>query len=1081
MATPTPGTVSVAANAVSISGGRSAIPGNPYVFGVISRIANVDRMVSFSIAFGGGSAYDRFSQGNVVLSGTNVTIGFRCDNGNVSRALQQTSYTLLVDGQEHATANVAVGATTGSFNLVLGPISEGWHVFDIIVGPNETCRPWGFYVKKSASPPPQPWMPVTTGTYEIAFQRDKTGLAYTQFQLAKVPSVVKPTHVPFDPRLLSDRQPFTALLNTTGMIAYQLVPSKFGDRHYPAVDENGVMMTYSYQDYFYEEYLTKRPKMRLLDGPRGEGTIKFATHLQISLRPGSRKIYFSDGWRVGVISEDGSVRTLAGWRHKNPAPHWQNPGVGGLSNTVWGVNTEPQMDLVGDWSSVPPERHGFYEPWGIAWDEDTLGIDTNAAPVGEDPPEQPHDTGPVLFVSDTHNNRIVKMQFLPNARTAAVCTEFITGLGDPWAIVWRAGKLYVTERKNHRISVWDSTTGAFIKHIVSNPVAMSGVSESRFTFATNNPATGTPYTLAQRQAAPVVGPEGLYALGDWLYYGSSAMRCIKRVNLITEVVEFYLQLDAATAQSTLGLSAAQTFFFPYPDDNSHFVNFSVSDGTFGPVGTVAMSTWSNKQYGTPVLMLPNNQIWDYVSGTTAAGQGLGGLTYGSATAIGKGILVFSGSEEGLMVLAQRGPMDPVLASPYGSGGPIGTGGKEWKIAGYHLSHGQNGYGHFGLPIPWGTSTAMDTYLRANLHTRVPGWRKSMVKNVWAPLPMSSVSNEAPGRLAFSGAALQDTPTAAVLWMGPGGGHNDNSDNSVKSLDLLAETPTWLTRNVATPTAQRVMNASYYADGKPCARHTYSSIHFSMRWNRLLTMGVFASYGSGNFYSPKVDAFNPATNTWEAAGSFPDASAGYSCMDEHGDVWALANVSGVIARGLVKWDRNSRTQGTVTDFGTSAGGPISYDHKREQLFSLSWGNGEDKFGTEIRAFVYRNLYNPLSPDAPTVPTREAVTLTSIGGALEQFALDKTEYGGMDYDRVNDAFYFYDGRNVDGINRRGRVYVIKPGNGTTWEISMASVTGVPPHVLGAGVNSRFRYVAALNGFVAYLSGSEPVWFLPTSDLT
>jgi hypothetical protein len=1078
---------SVAASGNFVSGSAPAPPPAPAPGGVeITPVPVLDptRVIMFGTAYQVTGSYDRFQHMNgAVLTGSSATISFRGWNfsgGTNPRNFSQATYTLNVDGFPMATASPGTGVSTGSFVLDLTGVSEGWHILSIDGAPGETTVPHGFYVLKGAAYVEQPWIPVITGTYEFTQQGPgspnyNTGLSYRQFHIVKVPGVLNRRSVPLDKRLMHDRDGFTAKLNNNELVAYHLVPFKFGDRHNPCISQPySILTSYARQDYFWEDFLTKRPPLSLLDGPRGVGAVKFPTSLKFSKRPDGRKLYFTDGWRFGVIDESGAVRTLAGWRHKNPPPHWQNPGVGGGSDTVWGANTEAQLELVGDWSSMPVDRQGFYEPWGMDFADPTLTVDTSSAVIdaGNDPMEQPHVIGPVAYVADTHHNRVIKVVFQADARTPGVCTEFITGLSDPWDLVYDSGKLYISERTAHRISVYNAATGAFIENLVSNPVDMSGLSASRFTFLR------VPYTRTQAQAADVVGPEGMDLVNGWLYYGSSAMRCIKRINVTTKVIQFWLQLDKDLAKSTLGFSDAQVFFFPWPDINSNFLNFSVSDGTFGPEGTCAIATWSVAYYGLPLLFQPDNLHWDVTPGSATAGQGGTSSGYVSATAVKNGVMVYGGAEEGVCFYAKKSTQDVTVVN---QGGSSSTGKQNYLANGFHLAHGLGGYGYFNTgDLPWGVNTNIDAFLRFNLHVRVPTWRKGKTVNEWFALPNSSITGDADGRLAFSGMALQSTQVAEALWLGPGGGHNDNSDNSVRSIDLLADAPAMTLRLAATPAAQRTVDAAYYADGRPSASHLYGGWHYIKRKNRVMRIGVYAAYGSGNFNSAKVSGFNPSTNTWDSAATHPDAGMKYSCLDGKGDVWGLTTPGAHFASALSHWNRNGGAQTQVIDYGSPAGGPIGFDSKREQLFSLSWGNGEDKFGSGVRAFAYRKLYSVTADTPNAAPTRTAITLTSIGGALEQFQLDRTEYGALDYDAGLDVFLFYDGRNVDAIDRRGRVYVIRPTATSTWEISILSLgsgTGTPPHVKGAGVNSRFRYVPKLKGFVLYADGAQPLWFLPT----
>jgi hypothetical protein len=70
-------------------------------------------------------------------------------------------------------------------------------------------------------------------------------------------------------------------------------------------------------------------------------------------------VYFIESWRIGKVTPDGTVVTLAGHRHKDIASYYADP---------------TSAELVGDWSSIPPDRRGFAQPWGMAWDARTLEI-----------------------------------------------------------------------------------------------------------------------------------------------------------------------------------------------------------------------------------------------------------------------------------------------------------------------------------------------------------------------------------------------------------------------------------------------------------------------------------------------------------------------------------------------------------------------------------------------------------------------------------------------------------------------------------------------------------------------------------
>ena len=76
-------------------------------------------------------------------------------------------------------------------------------------------------------------------------------------------------------------------------------------------------------------------------------------------------------------------------------------------------------------------------------------------------------------------------------------TEFITGLNQPWDVIPVGVHLYVSDRMNHAIKVFDMDTAALVKTI------------------------------------PVVQPEGMALLDGWLHYASIMSKSIRKINLAT--------------------------------------------------------------------------------------------------------------------------------------------------------------------------------------------------------------------------------------------------------------------------------------------------------------------------------------------------------------------------------------------------------------------------------------------------------------------------------------------------------------------------------------------------------------------
>ena len=637
----------------------------------------MNRMVVFK-GFHQDSRYERYRRLQVLMGDT-ATIpfhGFDFTSGGVPAALRGTRYVLRIDGRESATVDVATGTREASFEVNLTAVPDGWRKLEIggLTG-GETSPPWFVFVKRrSGAVSEQAFIPVVRGTYELTQRGD----GYHAWALA--PGRYNPTPKPLTRR---EYPYFSDVLPRSEWNCLQLVPLRFGDSHRPSINKEGVVSSYDLQSYFWDDMVAKSPRLPSLDGPRGVGTTLMTTHVSLSTAaPDGRPrntLYVCDPWRVAKITEDGTIKTLVGYRHRNMASYWGDPA---------------DVELVGDWSAIPEERRGFHELWGMVWDERTLTINESAARIPSENNEKPHFTGPVMFVSDTQHNRICKIEF--SATSHAVqpkVTEFVTGSLDAWDIVYSQGVIYVSERKAHRIAAYDATTGAFIRTVVQGR-ALARVTASRF--------VARSASLSAIRAEPCVAPEGLFKLpGDpWLYFGSVAMAEVRRVHLGTGQVEMVCAVPT--------------------DDNSMYFKIAVSDGTFGPRGTVFVWSWTSAQYGYPYTHLPPGhtftdwegtvQRWKWYEGTAEVGQ-WGGYVYATAGTVGQGRLVCGGANEGLLVISRR------QAGDRGGNEAVARGGREFATRGLNLLHGHSGFGYYGLPLPWGVSTNLDAYLQFHGHTR----------------------------------------------------------------------------------------------------------------------------------------------------------------------------------------------------------------------------------------------------------------------------------------------------------------------------------------------------------------------------
>ena len=608
------------------------------------------------------SRYERYRRLQV-LSGDRASIqfkGFDFTSGGTLRPLGGRRYTLMVDGRATTSVDVALGTTTAQFDLDLSGIDPGWRRLDISgLAQAETCPTWWAFVQRGAVAA-QSFTPVVMGTYELIRRSDWS------HAWAIAPGEYRPAPKPLTRRSYVN---FETALAKAELHCSQLVPLREGDIHRPNKNPVGLLSAFDRQAYFWSDLIAEQPRLPLLDGPRGVGNLAMATHVEVGRGPRGN-IFACDPWRMVRLGPDGTITTLVGYRHRGPGSHWEDIA---------------DVELVGDWSAVPASRRGFHELWGFAWDQRTLVTNEAAAPIPSENNEKPHVVGPTVFLADSQNDRIVKVEFSAVAHNVPPrVTEFITGASDPWDVVFHEGVLYVTERKAHRIAAYDATTGAYLRTVVQG-AAMAVIDRIRIPALT--------VSLATAQAQPCVAPEGLYFHDGWLYFGSVAQAQVRRVNLISGEVQVVCPVRI--------------------DINTNFVKIAVSDGTFGPRGTVFIWAWSPRSQGFPDSILPDGTPWLWFrEDVTGAGQ-WGEMTYTTAGAIGQGRLVTAGVNDGLLVISKRATSDPVASDA------VTRGAAEYKRRGLHLLHGEHGFGFYGLALPFGKSDDIDAYL--SFHGNQPGF------------------------------------------------------------------------------------------------------------------------------------------------------------------------------------------------------------------------------------------------------------------------------------------------------------------------------------------------------------------------
>ena len=449
---------------------------------VTTALPNLAKALLFGGWMGYCNRYERNERAVVVSVGKTQVNLFTCDytaGGTKVPLGVNTTLTLTLDGKAVATTAVKAADVAVTFDVNIAGLAEGWYRASVIgLDPSWSVLDYSVYVLKGVVAQPQPWMPVTTASHELIFEGEG------RYQQAWVPAKFAPVTVPYPSREFPDLA--TVPMRKDVVITSLAVPRP-GDLYRPARTKEGVWTTANLENYAYSDFEQPTPKFPMLDGPRGQGSIIAPVHLEVgSAAPGGAlrgNVYFIESWRIGKVTPDGTVVTLAGYRHKDMASYWEDP---------------TSAELVGDWSSIPPERRGFAQPWGMAWDPRTLVINEQAAPIPNEGNEKPHVLGPTLYVSDTYRNRVVKLEYSATAHgVPPKVTEFITGLKEPWDVIAVGTQLYVSDRMNNAIKVFAMDTGALLKTI------------------------------------PVVQPEGMALLDGWLYYASVKSKSIRKINLAT--------------------------------------------------------------------------------------------------------------------------------------------------------------------------------------------------------------------------------------------------------------------------------------------------------------------------------------------------------------------------------------------------------------------------------------------------------------------------------------------------------------------------------------------------------------------
>lgn len=521
----------------------------------------------------------------------------------------------------------------------------------------------------------------------------------TEYAAVVVPkSAFVPVAKPLTPRV---PVPFATALPGSKLVRVDYAPSSDGDtmnEHRPCVTTRGITIADNQQPYYTVEWIRDYPTLPHLDGERGIASCYMPTHLSIGHNYGVYGFDHVSFWRM---DSTGKKTTLAGLRHKY-APYWAEAKKGG-----------PEVEVIGNFlDGLGP----MIECWAFCWWKKSLAIDTTAAPIGG---RQPHvKPGPAGFACD-RSGWVVRIQFAWNdAKAPPTITKFCKA-ADAWGIEEIDDVVYVGERDLHRISKWDAATGKYLGDLIANPngVNLGHVDQPsrRWTW---NGSTYNTVTSGQAAAAvhgePILAPEGLAIQDGWVYYAAYALGEVRRVDMATgKIVQVVCRPNMADWIT-----------------QAHYIYIAISDGTFGPRGTVFTTTFNITNFGRPQAFLPtagkaadgtpltNAVEWMWADHAYDVIEGAGGKTatggYPMACAVGQGMLACGSSSKGLAVFMQAGPND--IAPDYAR---MKRGARVYRGKHYELIHGQFGYGYTNIPLPWGEDPDMDYWLAQCGHAQ-PG-------------------------------------------------------------------------------------------------------------------------------------------------------------------------------------------------------------------------------------------------------------------------------------------------------------------------------------------------------------------------
>lgn len=345
---------------------------------------------------------------------------------------------------------------------------------------------------------------------------------------------------------------------------------------------------------------------------------------------------------------------------------------------------------------------------------------------------------------------------------------------------------------------------------------------------------------------------------------------------------------------------------------------------------------------------------------------------------------------------------------------------------------------------------------------MPAWHQGVAVGEWRQIAGTAMQSAPVAVKTFPGLGNTGPSSKVVAWTGlaidtrdsslysaANGGHMDYAGNEVNRIRLSDNRPAWTESLASTPSAQVVASATHYADGRPTSRHSYYGEVVNEQRNRVMILAG-SRFGSG-YIVGTVDGFNPTTNSWDAARTYPDGPPELSALPgaaivEHkatGDVYAFADWNVLRwSNASNSWTRPASSTGAYGYYSASA-----FDSRRNRILVVG-GNADD-----------RGLYD-LATNSVQKVSFSGPEAASLGG----------DGNGMVYDPMLDAFLL---RKEGPGSTVYRIDAQTFGVGTFASSGGSNLPSAPN-----GVWKRFIYVPALKGVVYVPTYTDDIWFLRTN---